>query len=173
VRHIRLLLAILAAVAGTLVATESPALAATQGPYIIQPWGAIYDCAYTATTAQSAPVLLTGCAHTVFNQQWYWQDTTDGYYRIFNRQSGKCLNAAGATTSETTVIQYGCSTSALNDPWKPTPKHIDPSGPDYYILQNRLGGLCLSVHNAAPGRQLYTSSCNDPYRDSWWTWSKP
>src|SRR5947207_10745130 len=113
-KHVRLLIAVLAAVAGALVATGSPALAATQGPYNIEPWGGIMYCAYTNTTAQSAPVLLTGC-NSSFSQQWYWQDTTNGYYRIFNRQSGKCLTAKGGTTESTQVIQYGCSTSGLSD----------------------------------------------------------
>ena len=62
-KHVRLLIAVLAAVAGALVATGSPALAATQGPYNIEPWGGIMYCAYTNTTAQSAPVLL-GEHHT-------------------------------------------------------------------------------------------------------------
>ncbi|WP_433219845.1 RICIN domain-containing protein [Dactylosporangium sp. CS-047395] len=168
-RLIRMLLVALAAMAGTLVFTQTPALAATQGPYEIHPWGGIFWCAKVDNANQSAPVVIRNCGiASNFYQQWYWQDTTGGYYRIFNRQTGKCLNAAGNVTTGTRVIQYGCSTSALNDQWKPTIKQNGDI--DYYWLQNRQGGLCLRVNTSSSGNQLFTGACNQATWDDRWTW---
>jgi hypothetical protein len=172
-KALRHVLAIVLLLVAGLVATGSPAFAASYGPYEIKPWGYPF-CAFGDGTANSTPVRIRTCPPSPNTRyQWDFIDTTNGYYRIKNRSTGKCMNVQGAVTYPTAaIIQYTCGGSGtLNDQWLPVfaAKH----NTDFYFLRNRKSNLCLHMPAATSSVQLIQETCRDGiYRDHW-TWVRP
>ncbi|WP_244298395.1 RICIN domain-containing protein [Micromonospora cremea] len=47
------------------------------------------------------------------NQQWRAEPEGGGYYRLVNRNSGKCLDVPGASTADSVqLVQYTCNGTA-------------------------------------------------------------
>ena len=52
-----------------------------------------------------------------YNQQWTFQATDSGYYKIINRANGKCLDTGGQTHNGAVMQNWG-SGSSYNQQWK-------------------------------------------------------
>ncbi|WP_433294978.1 RICIN domain-containing protein [Actinoplanes sp. CA-030573] len=109
------------------------------------------------------------------NQFWNFRDVGSGYYEIWNEQTKKCLNVAGASTAQNAaIIQYPCNRDA-NAEWKTIfyVRAEDDAGivRDWYQLKNRNSGRCLTVKGAstANGTPLIQYDCNAS-ANSKWTW---
>ncbi|MGW5581730.1 ThuA domain-containing protein [Micromonospora chokoriensis] len=64
------------------------------------------------STADSAPIQLWSYSGGN-NQQWRAESEGNGYYRLVNRSSGKCLDVPGASTADSVqLIQYTCNGTA-------------------------------------------------------------
>ncbi|MEV0216537.1 RICIN domain-containing protein [Micromonospora sp. NPDC050695] len=64
------------------------------------------------STADEAPIQLWSYSGGN-NQQWRAESEGGGYYRLVNRNSGKCLDVPGASTADSVqLIQYACNGTA-------------------------------------------------------------
>ena len=156
---------------GTTVAvTESPAFAASYGPYVS--WGfQSQKCTDDPNSATGNNVALEiWTCNGGKNQQWYYEDTGDGYYWIVNVASGKCLTVKNAAlTDNTPIIQYACNYGA-NEEWSISPLFQDQN--DYYYygwISNRRSGSCLTVQNesSSNGGKLVQFTCNYGGNEEW------
>ena len=67
-------------------------------------------------------------------------DRGDGYHVLISRNSSKCLDVSGASTSDgAVVIQWACTADA-NQQWE-----MVPAGGSYFNLRARHSGKCLNV----------------------------
>lgn len=66
------------------------------------------------------------------NEQWYFQYAGDGYYYIFSRHSGKCLEVSGGSTTDGAVIQQNAFTGDDRQQWRllPTNATCEQNAPD-------------------------------------------
>jgi hypothetical protein len=173
-RLLRHLLLSLLMITGGLVATAAPANAGTYGPYeiILEGWP---KCLYGIGTDNSTAAAIRTCAiPSTTRYHFDFIDTTNGYYRIKNRKSGKCLNVQGGSMSmNARVIQYTCGGSGtLNDQWVPD-FNARVNGLDYYLLMNRKSHLCLRAPSADDGTQLVQYDCYDRLNMNSFTWKRP
>ncbi len=97
-------------------------------------------------TANGTPVQQWVCPDPQPNAEWKFTATTNGYYRLANRNaSGKVLEIAGGPSAPRNgaKTQLWSSTGAANQQWK-----ADPVGDGYYRLIARHSGKCLNVPGA-------------------------
>ncbi len=164
----------LALAAGALLATASPAAAATQGPYYLWTWHS-GQCVHVqgGSVAQSAQVEQYGCPFAQDTSfEWYFVDTDNGHYRIYNRRSGRCLNVQGGSIANSAkVIQFTCGSTSTNDQWKPV--RVYDGEHDFYQLRNRKSGKCLNVQGGsqAIGADLIQFTCGGSVRNDWFSWT--
>jgi hypothetical protein len=66
------------------------------------------------------------------NEQWYFQYAGDGYYYIFSRHSGKCLEVSGGSTTDGAVIRQNAFTGDDRQQWRLLPINAtcEVSAPD-------------------------------------------
>jgi hypothetical protein len=131
----------------------SPASADPAGPYQIWLRHSI-KCVDNAngSTVDSTPVHQWSCAwhgsdwNATF-QKWTFEWTDNGYARIRNEWSGKCLNVQGRSTADgAAVIQFTCGRASGNDEWYGEYLYRDSrTGEDWYRLRARHSGKCLDV----------------------------
>jgi hypothetical protein len=170
---LRKLLTVVMTLVGALVAgmvAPSPAFAYDNGPWEIFDYSADWMCMEVAgaSTQNSAQVQIWDCGSfynvTPLHQRWIFRNTTNGYYRLVNGNSGKCANIKGSTDANSTkIIQYICGTSdlTLNDQWYPDPS-FSTGGHDWYRLRSRLNyGKCLNVqgNGTSAGTDLILYTC--------------
>ena len=96
-------------------------------------------------------------------QQWQFQDTGDGYWRIISRHSAKCLDVVSASTADgAELVQYTCGSGA-NQQFQ-----MVTSG-SYFQLKARHSGKCVDVPSAstADGVVLKQYSCNTGTNQQW------
>jgi hypothetical protein len=116
-------------------------------------------------TASGANVQQWTCNGTIA-QDWVFNDVGDGYYRLTNPNSGKCL-AVDATDGSGTadgrnVWQYDCDNASDGQKWFAEKK---AGG---YWLKSKLSGKCLAVPDGAigPGANVAQWTClDDPLVD--------
>lgn len=91
-------------------------------------------------------------------QAYQMQPTSDGYYRIFSRNSSTQVwdVSRASATDGAKVILWG-SNGGSNQQWKPVPE-----GQGYYRFVARHSGKCLDVPGAstAVALQLQQYTCN-------------
>ena len=168
----RIALALSLAVLGTglFVRASTASALGEYGPYHIRGLQS-YKCIDTPHSSHADnvnPIIYT-CLNQP-NQAWYFEDTSDGYYQIYNGHASKCLTVLNArTVINQPIIQYECN-GGTNAQWRPINKVAYTDG-DYYELQNRKSGLCLHVKNAdyGDGATLLQFTCNGG-ANSAWTW---
>lgn len=116
-------------------------------------------------TNDSAPVGLGNCNPAAVNQRWTFEDQGNGYHRIRNANSGKCLNVAWASSKDgESIVQYLCGDNVTNkftnDQWRVV--HV---GAGTHLLVVRHSGKCLDgTHPAVQWR------CHGA---SWQRWGTP
>lgn len=81
------------------------------------------------------------------DQTWTMEATTDGYYRLINYNSLKCLGVYGGSLEENArCVQWDWDNSP-NQQWKFEPVFFD--GETCYKIVNRGSGLCLSFRGGS------------------------
>jgi hypothetical protein len=184
--RVRSLLLSAMTVASTVTVLQSPASAAVQGPYFIHTnHTGGQKCLGLAhnSTANSTQVEQQDCDHLSPAQKWVFIDTTNGYYRIRNVASGKCLNVQGRSTANgAKLIIYPCGVSnSSNDQWFPLYNFTDwvcgiryCDFGDYYQLKPRhAAGKCANVQGASQnsGADLIQHQCNSAsYYNELFSW---
>jgi beta-glucosidase len=94
-------------------------------------------------TANGTPVQQWVCPVPQPNAEWKFTASSNGYYRLVNRNaSDKVLDVAGgpSATGNGAKTQLWSSTGAANQQWK-----AEPVGNGYYRLIARHSGKCLNV----------------------------
>jgi hypothetical protein len=161
-------------VSSATIALQSPALAA-DGTWQIEPLGDRSTCLEVqgASQANSAQVQLWTCGLPEPHRVWQFDLQTDGYYHIYNGNSGKCLNVQGGSMSNSAkVIQFSCQGYATtNDQWQPRLWSSTANG-DFYRLYNRKSGKCLNVQGGgfADGTDLIQFDCSPVAQNNLFTW---
>jgi hypothetical protein len=111
-------------------------------------------------TANGAVVQQWTCGTAQANQQWQFQATDSGYYRVSTRQAPTLVwDAVNMGTANATPIQLwtGGALGQTNQNWMPV-----ALGGGYYKILGRASGRCLDVPGAstADGTQLQIWDCN-------------
>jgi len=166
----------LVVLAGLLVSIQSPAAAATQGPFIVvQPQSGKCLDVPNSTTSDVAMIIYTCGNPRRTNQQWNFVDTGGGNYWIQNRLTNKCLTVWGARIDDNiSVIQYACNTGD-NEEWY-SESVVGYSGDphDYYRIRNVNSDKCLQVKGAGTVNNtiLVQLECDSIgiHDEQWWTW---
>lgn len=99
------------------------------------------------------------------NQKWWSDDVGGGYYNIVNRNSGKCLDVFGASTTDgTKVVQWACN-GGSSQQWQWV------AIGSYYQLKARHSSKCLNVARSwlAEGEQLEQRACSSSTTSMQWT----
>ncbi|GAA3438974.1 RICIN domain-containing protein [Kutzneria kofuensis] len=114
----------------------------------------------TGLYSNGAHIQQYSCGDAAGQKWWVW-DVGNGYYKISNEASGKCLNVVGGWVGWGVPIeQWDCSQATTSATWKiirvadfPTP---------VYEFVTQTGGLCLDVPNASTANEvrLQTWGCN-------------
>jgi hypothetical protein len=92
-----------------------------------------------------------------------FQDAGDGYVRVVNQNSGKCLDVASASTADgANVIQYACGGGA-NQQWQ-----WQAVG-SYSRLVARHSGKCLDVvgSGTGDGADIQQYTCGSGANQQW------
>ncbi len=112
--------------------------------------------------SNGAAVVQWACGNGQFNQQWQFQPTDSGYYRVMVRYAPwlgwDVMGGPGATGTGTKVHLWSVGSPAgTNQQWRP----VDLGG-GYFRFVARHSGKCLDVPGAstANGVQLQQWDCN-------------
>jgi hypothetical protein len=159
------------------VVVPAPAQAAESGPWIIEAYSGLCLRPTGGGTANSVIIEQAQCSRSVPLEQraWYFVDAPNGYYRLRNMKSGKCMNVQGASMSNSAkVIQYTCSSTATNDQWQLFYSGSQ-DGRDYYKLRNRKSLKCMNVQGASTviGADIIQYTCGSTRFNDVFTWYSP
>jgi galactose oxidase len=124
------------------------------------------------SSATNVPIEQAGCADSIFTLWWLFEPTDQGWYRLRNVVSRKCMNVQGGSTATgAKIIQYPCTTNALNDQFKPWPR-FSRGGYDYYNLIARHSGKCLNNpgNSMSAGTDLIQYPCTATEQNDVFSW---
>jgi endoglucanase len=152
-------------------AGASPAAAAEAGWFMSN--GRSYLCIRPAggSSATNVAIEQVTCNPDASSQWWFFVPTSDGYYRLRNAYSGKCMNVRGGVSNTSApIIQYPCGTTGLNDQFRPRLRYHE--GSDYYNLIARHSGKCINVprNSTVSGTDLIQYPCTTTERNDTFTW---
>jgi beta-glucanase (GH16 family) len=139
-----------------------PAIDSTRWYNVInQTSGACVDD-YGWRTADGTPVIQWACGSGQYNQEWQFQPTDSGYYRVMVRYAPwlgwDVTGGAGATGNAVPVQLWSVGGSGgTNQQWKPV-----SLGNGYFKFVARHSGRCLDVpgSSTANGARLQQWDCN-------------
>lgn len=126
--------------------------------------GACVDAAGFGT-ANGTVVQQWACGNQQSNQEWQFQPTDSGFYKVVSRgASTEAWNAANFGTGNNTPIQLWQFGGGTNEQWQPI-----PFGNGTFKLVGRGSGRCLDVPgaSAANGVQLQLFDCNGTGAQAW------
>ena len=162
--------------------TPTPTRTPTPTPVAISPtaWyqlinqtsGKCVDDAGWGTTSGAA-VQQWACGASQANQQWQFQATSDGYYRVANRHAPTLVldvTGGASATGNGVLIQLWTYGGGSNQQWLP-----QPMAGGYYRLVARHSGRCLDVPSAstADGVRLQQYDCSGSGKQSFRLVSQP
>jgi len=105
------------------------------------------------------------------NAQWWTRvDAGNGYSKLGNKGTGKCLAVRSAATGDgAKVIEWDCNGNP-DQSWKWEPKGRDFDGWPVYQFRNRNSGRCLDIPGFATAdeTQLVQWSCNGGWNQEWY-----
>ncbi|WP_035858653.1 RICIN domain-containing protein [Cryptosporangium arvum] len=163
--------------AALLGVAQSPATAATLGPYQIFPASPDpVKCLDVpdGTTANGASIIIYTCDRLKENQQWYFDEVSTGVWEIRNRETDKCMVVKGASTaSGAAIIQYTCNGST-NSRWRTDYVRPAGGGLGWYKIRNAKSNLCIAVKGAGTANKttLVQYACNGTLNGQF-TWNYP
>lgn len=159
------------------VATQSPAAAATQGPYSIKGQGSNKCIMSVPTTGHSNGArqqMYTCMPADYYDHQWWFDDTDSGYYNIRNQSTNGCMTVLNNSTAQNQpIISYDCNRGD-NAEWRTERLNPGSTGTHWYRLVSRRSGKCLTVKNASTANnvELLQYTCNGGSNQAW-TWYRP
>jgi hypothetical protein len=115
---------------------------------------------YNFGTTNGSRVVQWACTGTQTNQQWQFQSTTNGYYRIVSVFAPSLVidvNGGATATADGALVQLWANNGGTNQQWLP-----ESLGNGYYRFRARHSNKCLDVPNlsTADGIQLQQWTCN-------------
>ena len=116
-------------------------------------------------TTDGTAVQQWACGNQQTNQEWQFQTTSGGYYKIASRYAPSLIwDVTNVSMSPGAKIQLWTYGGGLNQQWQPV-----SLGNGYYKMVNRNSGLCLDVPGAstANGVQLQQYTCNGTGAQAW------
>lgn len=132
--------------------------------------GACVDAAGFGT-ANGTIVQQWACGNQQSNQEWQFQPTDSGFYKVVSRgASTESWNATNFGTGNNTPIQLWQFGGGANEQWQPI-----PLGNGAFKLVGRGSGRCLDVPGAstANGVQLQLFDCNGTSAQAWTLMQQP
>lgn len=126
--------------------------------------GSCVDAAGFGTT-NGTHVQQWACGNQQSNQEWQFQPTDSGFYKVVSRGAPtEAWNAANFGTANGTLIQTWHFGGGTNEQWQPV-----PLGNGSYKFVGRGSGRCLDVPAAstANGVQLQLFDCNGTGAQAW------
>ncbi|HET6899695.1 MAG TPA: thaumatin family protein [Vicinamibacteria bacterium] len=120
-------------------------------------------------TTNGSTIIQWPCGSQQFNQEFQFQPTDSGYYRVMVRQAAwlglDVTGGAGATGNGAKIQLWGVGTPAgTNQQWRPV-----ALGNGFFRLVARHSGRCLDVpgQSTANGTQLQQWDCNGTVAQAW------
>ncbi|MFF1607371.1 RICIN domain-containing protein [Amycolatopsis sp. NPDC058278] len=157
-RRVMTLLAAASVLVGSMTTTNAEAAVTPDGWYTVAAAGS-GKCvdARAAGTADGTVVQQYTCNQTV-SQQWQFQSTGDGYFRINARTNpAAAWDVTDVSTADGGLVQLWTYSSGANQQWQA----VDEGGNRYHFV-SRNSGKCLDVPgaSAADSVQLQQYTCN-------------
>jgi Thaumatin family/Ricin-type beta-trefoil lectin domain len=119
--------------------------------------------------SNGAAVIQWPCGNGQYNQQWQFQPTDSGYYRVMLRHASwlgwDVTGGPGATGTGTKVQLWGVGSPAgTNQQWRP-----EALGGGWFRFRARHSGKCLDVpgQSRTGGVQLQQWDCNGTVAQAW------
>ncbi len=111
-------------------------------------------------TSNGTVVQQWSCGNQAFNQEWQFQPTDSGYYKLLNRNAAgqnEVWDVVGQSTANGAKIQLWAFAGGANQQWQAV-----SVGNGYFKFVNRNSGQCLDVPNGATtnGLQLQQWTCS-------------
>jgi glucosylceramidase len=127
--------------------------------------GACVDAAGFGTTNGTA-VQQWACGNQQFNQEWQFQPTDSGYYKVVSRGAqAEVWDATNFGTNNGTPIQLWQFGGGTNQQWQP----ISLGNGVFEFVDRASSGRCLDVPGAstANGMRLEIFDCNGTGAQKW------
>jgi DNA-binding beta-propeller fold protein YncE len=119
------------------------------------------ECADVSGNSQvdGGNIATYGC-HGGNNQQFSWQATDSGYYKLVAQHSLKCADVSGNSTADgANIHQWACG-AGTNQQWKPV-----PTSGGYFRLEARHSAKCMAVDPAT--KNVYQATCAANNTQEW------
>ncbi len=116
-------------------------------------------------TGNGTTVQQWACGSAQYNQEWQFQATDSGYYKVVNRNaSSEVWDVANLGTGNFSPIQTWTYGGGANQQWQPV-----SLGNGYYKFVGRASGRCLDVPSSSTsnGTQLQIFDCNGTGAQGW------
>lgn len=111
-------------------------------------------CASASGTANAAAVAQSACDANAASQRFTFRPTTDGFYMIVAKNSGRCLDVRQESLALRAPVQVWDCWSGANQQVR-----LEPLDNGYHLLVFRHSVQCLSVN---PSGQLQQFDCKTP-----------
>lgn len=137
------------------------ASAASLGPYIITSGHKCLEVPGAGATTPELQLVSQNCfGNRVQWQQWFFVETSGGYYQLKNVKTLQCATRRHSVFTE--IVQGSCVLANAANEWKP----INREG-NLYRLQNKASGLCLFAGSPGTNQPITQISCSSA---PLWTW---
>jgi hypothetical protein len=116
-------------------------------------------------TTNGTTVQQWSCGSQQTNQEWQFQATDSGYYKVVNRNApSEVWDVTNNGTGNGSLIQLWSYGGGTNQQWQPV-----LLGNGYYKMVGRGSGRCLDVPGASTtnGVQLQIYDCNGTAAQAW------
>lgn len=126
--------------------------------------GACVDATGRGTT-NGTTVQQWACGNAQFNQEWQFQPTDSGFFKVVNRNApAEAWDVLNVGTTNSSLIQLWNPGGGTNQQWQPV-----SLGNGTFKLVGRGSGRCLDVPSAstANGVQLQIFDCNGTAAQAW------
>jgi endoglucanase len=126
--------------------------------------GSCVDATNRGTT-NGTTVQQWSCGSQQTNQEWQFQATSGGYYKVVNRNApSEVWDVTNNGTGNGSLIQLWSYGGGTNQQWQPV-----LLGNGYYKMVGRGSGRCLDVPGASTtnGAQLQIYDCNGTAAQAW------
>ncbi|WP_440071778.1 RICIN domain-containing protein [Streptosporangium sp. OZ121] len=112
-------------------------------------------CVAVPNTANGTVAVQSTCSTTATNQRFTFRPTTNGFFKVVAKHSGKCLDVQNQSlTLRALVQQWDCWTDAANQEVR-----LEAKDNGYHLLIFRHSGQCLTLNASG---QMQQFDCKTP-----------
>ncbi|MEU9831143.1 RICIN domain-containing protein [Streptosporangium sp. NPDC048047] len=112
-------------------------------------------CVSVPNTTTGTVAIQSTCSTTAVNQRFTFRPTTNGFFQVVARHSGKCLDVQKQSLALRALVQqWDCRTGAANQEVR-----LERKSNGYHLLIFRHSGQCLTLNTSG---QMQQFDCKTP-----------